>query len=242
MPLGNGVKLTWLGHATFLLETPGGKRALIDPWITGNPKCPESLQDPGRPRSDPPEPRPLRPHRRCRRGWPRRRAPPCSRMIELADWFGSQGVENAVGVQQGRLAHGRGHQRHADRRPPLSSVERRGRHHRLHGRAGGPDHHARERLPDLLRRRHERVRRHGPDRRAVRARPGDAADRRLLHDGPDGGGEGRRAARREARPGDALRHLPALAGHAAGPARRARQARRSRTSSSRSSTPGDTLA
>ena len=37
MSLGNGVKLTWIGHASFILETPGGKRALIDPWITGNP-------------------------------------------------------------------------------------------------------------------------------------------------------------------------------------------------------------
>jgi L-ascorbate metabolism protein UlaG (beta-lactamase superfamily) len=37
----NGVKLTWLGHATFRLETPGGKTILIDPWVMGNPKCPE---------------------------------------------------------------------------------------------------------------------------------------------------------------------------------------------------------
>jgi L-ascorbate metabolism protein UlaG (beta-lactamase superfamily) len=37
----NGVKLTWLGHATFRLETPGGKTVLVDPWVTGNPLCPE---------------------------------------------------------------------------------------------------------------------------------------------------------------------------------------------------------
>ena len=35
MSLGNGVKLTWLGHATFLLETPGKKRVLIDPGSPG---------------------------------------------------------------------------------------------------------------------------------------------------------------------------------------------------------------
>jgi L-ascorbate metabolism protein UlaG (beta-lactamase superfamily) len=29
------------------LETPGGKRVLIDPWVTGNPVVPEGLQDPG---------------------------------------------------------------------------------------------------------------------------------------------------------------------------------------------------
>ena len=28
----NGIKLTWLGHATFRISTPGGKTVLIDPW------------------------------------------------------------------------------------------------------------------------------------------------------------------------------------------------------------------
>jgi L-ascorbate metabolism protein UlaG (beta-lactamase superfamily) len=36
-----GVKLTWLGHATFRFETPGGKSILIDPWVMNNPMCPE---------------------------------------------------------------------------------------------------------------------------------------------------------------------------------------------------------
>jgi L-ascorbate metabolism protein UlaG (beta-lactamase superfamily) len=39
--------LTWLGHASFRLDTPGGKRVYIDPWL-GNPKCPESEQEPER--------------------------------------------------------------------------------------------------------------------------------------------------------------------------------------------------
>ncbi len=37
-----GVKLTWLGHSTFRIETPGGKTIYIDPWIMGNPMCPEA--------------------------------------------------------------------------------------------------------------------------------------------------------------------------------------------------------
>jgi L-ascorbate metabolism protein UlaG (beta-lactamase superfamily) len=31
----------WLGHATFLLKSPGGRRILVDPWLTTNPACPE---------------------------------------------------------------------------------------------------------------------------------------------------------------------------------------------------------
>ena len=38
----NGIKLTWLGHATFRIQTPKGKTLLIDPWVMGNPACPES--------------------------------------------------------------------------------------------------------------------------------------------------------------------------------------------------------
>lgn len=37
-----GIKITWLGHATFRIETPEGKTILIDPWVMGNPMCPQS--------------------------------------------------------------------------------------------------------------------------------------------------------------------------------------------------------
>jgi L-ascorbate metabolism protein UlaG (beta-lactamase superfamily) len=33
--------LTWLGHGTFLFTTPQGRRILVDPWVNGNPACPE---------------------------------------------------------------------------------------------------------------------------------------------------------------------------------------------------------
>jgi L-ascorbate metabolism protein UlaG (beta-lactamase superfamily) len=36
----NGIKITWLGHATFRIQTPKGKTILIDPWVMGNPACP----------------------------------------------------------------------------------------------------------------------------------------------------------------------------------------------------------
>jgi L-ascorbate metabolism protein UlaG (beta-lactamase superfamily) len=38
----NGIHLTWLGHATFRVLTPEGKTLYIDPWIAGNPMCPET--------------------------------------------------------------------------------------------------------------------------------------------------------------------------------------------------------
>jgi L-ascorbate metabolism protein UlaG (beta-lactamase superfamily) len=41
------VTLTWLGHAAFRLDTPGGKRVYVDPWL-GNPNCPEGEQEPER--------------------------------------------------------------------------------------------------------------------------------------------------------------------------------------------------
>lgn len=37
-----GNKLTWLGHATFRITTPSGKVIIVDPWIQGNPACPEA--------------------------------------------------------------------------------------------------------------------------------------------------------------------------------------------------------
>ena len=39
--------LTWLGHASFRLDSPGGKRIYVDPWLD-NPKCPDSEKAPER--------------------------------------------------------------------------------------------------------------------------------------------------------------------------------------------------
>ncbi len=40
--------LTWLGHSAFRIDTPGGKRVYVDPFLNGNPKCPEAEQQPER--------------------------------------------------------------------------------------------------------------------------------------------------------------------------------------------------
>jgi L-ascorbate metabolism protein UlaG (beta-lactamase superfamily) len=36
----SNLAITWLGHATFVITTPGGKRIVTDPWLEGNPMCP----------------------------------------------------------------------------------------------------------------------------------------------------------------------------------------------------------
>ncbi len=41
------IPLTWLGHAAFRLDSPGGKRIYVDPFLD-NPKCPDGEKEPQR--------------------------------------------------------------------------------------------------------------------------------------------------------------------------------------------------
>ena len=41
-------ELTWLGHAAYRVDTPGGKRIYVDPFLNGNPACPPSEVEPER--------------------------------------------------------------------------------------------------------------------------------------------------------------------------------------------------
>jgi L-ascorbate metabolism protein UlaG (beta-lactamase superfamily) len=96
----NGARLTWFGHATWLLETPGGKRVLIDPWLTGNPKAPENpdlgeidliLVSHGH--SD---------HTGDLVRIAQEKKPKAViGMMELLSYFGAKGVENGVGMNKG---------------------------------------------------------------------------------------------------------------------------------------------
>jgi L-ascorbate metabolism protein UlaG (beta-lactamase superfamily) len=40
--------LTWLGHAAFRIDTESGARVYVDPFLSGNPSCPDGEQEPER--------------------------------------------------------------------------------------------------------------------------------------------------------------------------------------------------
>jgi L-ascorbate metabolism protein UlaG (beta-lactamase superfamily) len=40
----SSLAITWLGHSSFVLQTPGGKTVLLDPWYTGNPSFPANAK------------------------------------------------------------------------------------------------------------------------------------------------------------------------------------------------------
>jgi L-ascorbate metabolism protein UlaG (beta-lactamase superfamily) len=87
-------ELTWLGHSAFRLDTPGGKRVYIDPWLS-NPKCPDGERNPERVdlialthgHSD---------HvGETVELWERFK-PPVVAMVELRGWLAQQGVEENI--------------------------------------------------------------------------------------------------------------------------------------------------
>jgi L-ascorbate metabolism protein UlaG (beta-lactamase superfamily) len=85
--------LTWLGHASFRLDSPGGKRIYVDPFLTGNPKCPGGELQPERVdlivlthgHND---------HVGDTVELWKKFQPPVVAMLELRGWLASQGVES----------------------------------------------------------------------------------------------------------------------------------------------------
>jgi L-ascorbate metabolism protein UlaG (beta-lactamase superfamily) len=43
--IGRDTTITWLGHGTFHIRTPGGKRLLLDCWVDSNPACPDAWKE-----------------------------------------------------------------------------------------------------------------------------------------------------------------------------------------------------
>lgn len=92
--------ITWLGHSTFLIRTPGGKRVLFDPWLRGNPSCPEGLKKPpevdlilvSHGHSDHMDDLVLA---------ARHSGAPVVGIVELCDWLGRKGVTHLLPMNKG---------------------------------------------------------------------------------------------------------------------------------------------
>jgi L-ascorbate metabolism protein UlaG (beta-lactamase superfamily) len=96
----SSLAITWLGHSTFIVRTPGGKRLLFDPWLTGNPSCPDALRKP--PKVDVI----LASHGHfdhvedlilCAR----ESNAPVVGIFELCDWLGRKGIQNVAPMNKG---------------------------------------------------------------------------------------------------------------------------------------------
>lgn len=101
--LNAGIELTWLGHATFLIRSVNGKRILIDPWLDGNPACPDEYKgENGITELD---------LILCTHGHfdhisdlipvAKRTGAPVVGCVELCAWAGTKGVENSIGMNLG---------------------------------------------------------------------------------------------------------------------------------------------
>jgi L-ascorbate metabolism protein UlaG (beta-lactamase superfamily) len=92
--------LTWLGHAAFRLDTSGGKRVYVDPFLNGNPKCPENELKPERAdviavthgHGD---------HVGDTVDIAKEHGSTVVAMVELGGWIGKQGVDNVVAFNKG---------------------------------------------------------------------------------------------------------------------------------------------
>ncbi|MGH2697563.1 MAG: metal-dependent hydrolase, partial [Actinomycetota bacterium] len=100
--LPDGMKITWLGHSTFLIETASGKRLMIEAFTDNNPKCPEEFKG-GVGQLD----AILLTHGHtdhtadCVALAKAGGDPEVVAIVEVAGWFGEQGVKNVVDMNKG---------------------------------------------------------------------------------------------------------------------------------------------
>ncbi|MCS7002053.1 MAG: metal-dependent hydrolase [Dehalococcoidia bacterium] len=100
MPIPSDVAIRWLGHSTILIDTPGGKRIVIDPWLEGNPSCPDEYKTLDRcdimlithGHFD---------HFADALSLYQRTKAQVACVYEVALWLGARGVENPIGMNKG---------------------------------------------------------------------------------------------------------------------------------------------
>ncbi len=95
-----GAVITWLGHASFLVETPGGKSIVMDPWLSDNPKCPDQYRNLDRAdlilishgHFD---------HMGSAADLAKRTGAPVISNFEIGSYLAGQGVQNTIGMNKG---------------------------------------------------------------------------------------------------------------------------------------------
>ncbi len=103
----DGLELTWLGHAAFRFRTADGTVSLVDPWLSGNPACPEAEHEPERVDAiylthghfD---------HVGDTVALAKRHAPRLFAIHEISVWLEGQGLENVTGLNMGGTVAGPG--------------------------------------------------------------------------------------------------------------------------------------
>ena len=207
---------------------PGRQAHLRRPVPERQPEVPREREGTGARRRDLHHPRAQRPRRRHARPGEEVPVPRgCSgRASRLPLDARRRRGRRRARPEQGRHGRPGRDQGHARARAALVQLHDRGAGRlgdgvgdRLHRRAVRARLRLRRGTQALLRRRHERLRRHGADRAPLRAGRRDSPDRRPLHDGSEGGGGRVRAARREALRAVPLRHVPDPRGDARAAAR-----------------------
>jgi L-ascorbate metabolism protein UlaG (beta-lactamase superfamily) len=98
----SSLAITWYGHSAFVVTTPGGKRIVFDPWLTGNPKTPAGAKIDkadvicvSHGHSD---------HTGDVVPIARATGATVVAIFELASWFASKGVKDTVGMNMGGTA------------------------------------------------------------------------------------------------------------------------------------------
>ena len=202
-----GTRITWLGHATVLVQTPKGTNILIDPFIEHNPKYPKNFKLPEKIQYV------LLTHGH---GDHMSDAVPVAKkhksnvvaIYELAAYVNKEGAENITGmniggtVQLDDVAVTMVEAKHSAGVEGKSGSQ-------YAGVAAGFVLTISRRPSALSRRRHHRLRRYEADQGSLSSGACHATDRRLLHHGTEGSRAGRSIPGTESDSAHPLRNLSA---------------------------------